>query len=358
MRRLLSPSLTFLRWLCDFLFLAQYPASTYDRHCAALEVFRVVLAIFHLRPTVEPSTSTIDAHLWFDVILRPLLTPSAVSTLMASIGRAWQTVRWLSYFVLLSSYPAPLPGFASFPAVHSLLSWALTLSGSPRSRDSEAGALALKLLFKRYVQQLHWAIPIHLTADLLATSSSLTPPPSYFVEWTVASSSHEAVFAFLSSIRSLLRSQLLVLQRTPLAYRYTLGHGRLHGIVLLFRLIVEEVEWEGWDADPTQQAKWEEFVSDMLALLTDIGLVSLQLHVPSNAFRVMQAAVKAEKQRLTSPSDAEPDPPPLTSLPLEDPTLDSALPSARLPLRRGGGDRRRRLPRPRHSERLIVGRLR
>ena len=330
-RGLLSPSLAFLRWLCGFLFLAQYPASTYERLCAGLEVFRLTLVVLHIEPLTDPASTPIDVHLWHDAVMRPLSTPSAVSMLFSSIGRSWQTVRWLSYFVLLSAYPAPLPGFSTFPSVHILLTWALTLSNSPRSRDSEAGALALKLLFKKYVQQLHWRIPIHLTAEHLAAPSSSAspspqPPASYFEQWGVASSVHVAAFSFLSSIHSLLRAQLAVLQRTPLAYRYTLGHGRLHGIVLLFRLIVEEVAWDGWDADEHSKAQWEALVRDMLALFTDIALVSLKLHIPTNAFHLMQTAIQAEKVRLSSSPSPSPLPPPDDDEPTLSPILSLTLP--------------------------------
>ena len=294
-----APSLRFLRWLCRFLFRCQFPASSYDRHCAALEIFRVVLAVFRIRPadglTSASSSSSVlspESQLWQQTVLSPLCTVSSVCTLFCGIGRAWQTVRWLSYRSLLSSFAAPLPGFASFAAVHSLLRWSLSLSASPRARESEAGALALKLLFNTYVRQLRWSIPLHRVAQELGAADA----DCGCDDWGVAGSSQAAVLYFLSCIRQLLRSQLSRLLTTPLTHRYTVAHGRLHGVVLLFRLVIEEVQWEGWDASENSRRQWAELVDDMLRLLTDIAVVSLKLHIPRNAFQLMQAALRAQRQ--------------------------------------------------------------
>ena len=330
---LLGPSLSFLRWLTQFLLDCQYPAAAYERHCAALEILRLMVACFNLQherqqpnasdndnhgdlrtESINSSSAALDSHLIRHAVLSPLLTASSVLILLAGVGRAWQSVRLSSYSLLIAAFPAPLPGFTTCTSVRRLLEWSLSLSASPRARDSEAGALAIKLVFIKYVQQMCWTVPLQHIAhsaveqqqqqqraprtgpldDSVADLAADRVPS----EWPIASSSASAVFSFLRSIRSLLTSQLSKLRSMPLSSRYTAAHSRLHGVVRLFRLVIEEVDYSGWNETAEWRSDWAALVSDMLRLLSDIALVSLKLHVPKQAHRLMQAAFAAEKQAM------------------------------------------------------------
>ena len=321
-RAVLSPSLVFLRWLTQFLIDCQYPAAAYERHCAALEMLRLMVACFNLQherqqqrhetdgsglanARTELPSALLESHLVRHAVLAPLLTAPSVLVLLAGVGRAWQSVRSLSYSILVSAFPCPLPGFSSFSSVRRLLEWSLSLSSSPRARDSEAGALAIKLVFVKYVKQLAWIVPLQQIAlslqqrqpyDARSSAAAVSPADDGVpAEWSISSSSTSAVFSFLCSIRSLLVSQLAVLRSAPLSSRYTAAHARLHGVVRLFRLVVEDVDYSEWNNSDERRREWTALVSDMLAVLGETAIVSLKLHVPKQAHRVMQAAIRAEK---------------------------------------------------------------
>ena len=201
----LSPSLSFLRWLTHFLLDCQYPAAPYERHCAALEMLRLILACFNLlresngdvARAVETPSASLDSHLIRHAVLTPLLTASSVLILLAGVGRAWQSVRFLSYSILVSAFPSPLPGFTSFSSVRRLLEWSLSLSSSPRARDSEAGALAIKLVFIKYVRQLGWTVPLQDIAQCMQETRQQPVDGSVSSDWPISPSSASAVFFFL-----------------------------------------------------------------------------------------------------------------------------------------------------------------
>ena len=307
--QLLSPSLSFLRWLTQFLIDCQHPAAAYERHCAALEMLRLVIVTFNLQHQqqqhsaghidgttehAETPVTSLDSHLVRHAVLTPLLTASSTLVLLSGVGRAWQAVRFLSYSILVSAFPSPLPGFASRASVRRLLEWSLSLSSSPRARDSEAGALAIKLVFIKYVKQLRWVVPLQHIAHSMQRQQRPSMASAVELEWRISSSSASAVFDFLCSIRALLVSQLSLLRSTPLSLRYTAAHARLHGVVRLFRLVIEEVEYAGWHATDERRCEWTVLVSDMLRVLSDIAIVALKLHVPKQAHRLMQAAIRAD----------------------------------------------------------------
>ena len=86
-------------------------------------------------------------------------SPETVIILLNTVIISWDQARKLSY-ELLSSLKAPWAGFERPEDLHELMEWAILLSGSPRTRESDAGALILRLVYSKFAVELNWRVPI------------------------------------------------------------------------------------------------------------------------------------------------------------------------------------------------------
>jgi hypothetical protein len=94
------------------------------------------------------------------------LGPDVVTCLLGAAVDSWDKLR-VGAFRLLSKHPAPLAGVERPEAVAALFAWALALSRSPRVRESDAAALLLRLLFRKYALDGGWTVT--LTPEVVAT---------------------------------------------------------------------------------------------------------------------------------------------------------------------------------------------
>jgi hypothetical protein len=77
--------------------------------------------------------------------LEELWTPAVVLALLNLLLSSWDRLRAQAHQALLQ-LPRPLPGLATAAEMRPVLMWAHALTQSPRQRESDAGALLLKLL--------------------------------------------------------------------------------------------------------------------------------------------------------------------------------------------------------------------
>ena len=89
-----------------------------------------------------------------------------MTCLLGAAVDSWDKLR-VGAFRLLSKHPAPLAGVERPEAVAALFAWALALSRSPRVRESDAAALLLRLLFRKYALDGGWTVT--LTPEVVAT---------------------------------------------------------------------------------------------------------------------------------------------------------------------------------------------
>ena len=71
------------------------------------------------------------------------------TSLLGAAVDSWDKLR-LSAFALLTRHPAPLAGVETAEKLEARLRWALALLRSPRVRESDAAALLVRLLFRKY----------------------------------------------------------------------------------------------------------------------------------------------------------------------------------------------------------------
>ena len=313
-----GPAFRFFAFFEQFLFDSLYPSAPFERTTAALELYKVLAEAFldtapfaAAAAAVDP-TSQAQAAGWatsapvgnIDVwqLRSTLFTREKTCVLINLLASNHERVRLLA-FELLERFPAPLPSFehvrlastvivssasasasASSTSLVPLLRWAMTLCRSPRMRDAEGGALALKLIFRKYVVGLRWCIDYNAMARASAAGAGAAQVTDEYAAFVVAPNAQESILFFFDSLLSFIRFQLSVLDSSEISVRYSDPNSRLHGSLLLFRLLVVDVPWSFWNrcGDGVKQ-RWIAFTAEMVSTLIRVAEVSLSLHIPTNA---------------------------------------------------------------------------
>jgi hypothetical protein len=155
-----------------------YAGAPFQRVTTALDALQAIVTGFSrvastsaaegiVVPTLPELKGALDA----------LSTPSAILQLINQLLAAFPKIRQ-GAFCILVGLPAPLPGLDTADAIERLVAFAMTLCESTRLRDSEGGAMILRLVHKIYVLQHGWrvtllpAIAVEPTTDSNAANAS------------------------------------------------------------------------------------------------------------------------------------------------------------------------------------------
>ncbi|KAJ6816902.1 thyroid adenoma-associated protein-like protein [Iris pallida] len=141
----------FMKWLSSFLLHSCYPSAPYERKTMAMELILIMLDVW------PASTGQGEQPLY--PYSEGFTSPESTLCLVGSIVDSWDRLRESSFRILLC-FPTPLPGINSRESVYELIKWAKNLVCSPRVRESDAGALAFRLIFRKYVLELQWAVGV------------------------------------------------------------------------------------------------------------------------------------------------------------------------------------------------------
>jgi hypothetical protein len=176
---------SFTEWLVKTLVRSAYPGAPYERKQTALDLLLAVAETFP--PETSSSAKIFQKEKAAAAVLNEsgsdhgeflasrlecspyatlCLGPDVVTCLLGAAVDSWDKLR-VCAFRLLSKHPAPLAGIDDADAVAAHFSWALALSRSPRVRESDAAALLLRLLFRKYALDGGWTIA--LTPTTVAT---------------------------------------------------------------------------------------------------------------------------------------------------------------------------------------------
>lgn len=112
-----------------------------------------------------PSTSSVGARfccLHPKVVSSFLFCRHWVDTLLALLGSSWDRSRALAYSIL-ARFPRPLTGYEGLDGATCLAAQGLRLSNSGRQRESDRGALVLRLVFGSYARGLGLRVPLLAT---------------------------------------------------------------------------------------------------------------------------------------------------------------------------------------------------
>ncbi|KAG6580168.1 Cell cycle-associated protein [Phytophthora cinnamomi] len=134
-----AAAVAFKQWVELFVVTSVYPGALPQRLTLGLEVLLLYVQLFGFgndqAHAGKPPRSL-------------LLTGQMVTTLLNMLISAWDSIRSLT-FTILDLYPDELPGYSTREELRTLVDWAVGLCGSPRQRESDAGAMFIRLLFQK-----------------------------------------------------------------------------------------------------------------------------------------------------------------------------------------------------------------
>ncbi|PHT50177.1 hypothetical protein CQW23_09924 [Capsicum baccatum] len=224
----------FMKWLSCFLFFSCYPSAPYERKIMAMELLLIMLNVW---PIVFPSEGSVDAvspQFSLYPYSKGLLLPESTLLLVGSIIDSWDRLRESSFQILLH-FPTPLPGIYSQDMVSEAIVWAKKLVYSPRVRESDAGALTLRLMFRKYVLELGWVVN--------ASSNDVSPQPLS----KLLNGEHKAckfVPPAIEYLRSLIDWLDAVVQDGEKDLSEACKNSFVHGVLLTLRYTFEELDWD------------------------------------------------------------------------------------------------------------------
>ncbi|KAG6959994.1 hypothetical protein JG688_00009823 [Phytophthora aleatoria] len=162
----LAAAVSFKHWVELFVVASVYPGALPQRLTLGLEVLLLYVQLFGLETEQSPPSL--------------LLTGQMVTTLLNMLISAWDSIRSLA-FTILDLYPDELPGYSSREELRTLVDWAVGLCGSPRQRESDAGAMFIRLLFQKCSAAIQRLGLTFQQPQKDATEASSTNPDVAFV---------------------------------------------------------------------------------------------------------------------------------------------------------------------------------
>lgn len=132
-----AAAVSFKRWIELFVVTSVYPGALPQRLKLGLEVLLLYVQLFGLNYHENKQSSR-----------NLLCSKQMVTALLNMLMSAWDSIRSLAY-TILDLYPEKLPGYSTRTELSALIDWAVGLCGSPRQRESDAGAMFIRLLFQK-----------------------------------------------------------------------------------------------------------------------------------------------------------------------------------------------------------------
>ncbi|CAH2045000.1 unnamed protein product [Thlaspi arvense] len=145
----------FMRWLSSFLCLSCYPSAPYRRKIMATELIQIMIEVWPIVPSKDPTSQQGHLYPYCDIVT----SHDSTLLLVGSIVDSWDRLRENAFRILLH-YPTPFTGVSSEDMVQNIIPWAKHLVCSPRVRESDAGSLTLRLIFRKYVLDLGWIVKV------------------------------------------------------------------------------------------------------------------------------------------------------------------------------------------------------
>lgn len=259
----------FMRWLSGFLFFSCYPSAPYKRKIMATDLILIMINTWSIKSSIveEFDNSVSENHLY--PYSKGMTSSDSTLLLVASIVDSWDRLRESAFQILLH-YPNPLPGISSEQMLKKVIAWAMKLVCSPRVRESDAGALTLRLIFRKYAIDLGWLIedPFHISH--LSSKSELVNGVNQ------SSKSKNPVILYLKSMIDWLD---VVVRGGEQDLTKACKNSFVHGVLLALRYAFEELNW---NSDVTSSS-----ISEMRYLLE--RLLDLVVRITSLALWVVSA---------------------------------------------------------------------
>lgn len=220
----------FMRWFSCFLFFSCYPSAPYKRKIMAMELILVMLNVWSIVPSFQEDCRSLSPEGCLNPYNKGILLPDSTLLLVGSIIDSWDRLRESSFRILLR-FPTPLPGISSEDMVMKVIGWAMKLVCSPRVRESDAGALTLRLIFRKYVLELGWIIRASVNLVCLCPQRELADQTS------------KPRIPVIDYIKSLVDWLSVVVEDGERDLSEACRKSFVHGVLLALRYTFEELDW-------------------------------------------------------------------------------------------------------------------
>ncbi|VAI25006.1 unnamed protein product [Triticum turgidum subsp. durum] len=246
----------FMKWLGSFLFNSCYPSAPYERKTIAMELILIMVDVWPIRR----SEGKTDVHPYNDSITLPDSTISFVGSIIDS----WDKLRENSFRILLQ-FPTPLPGISQSASINDVIRWAKELVLSPRVRESDAGALTFRLIFRKYVLELGCVIVFSEENDCLQCYTKSTDGDTEVI------ASQNPVAQYISS---LIQWLCTVVEEGERDLCEACKRSFVHGVLLTLRYTFDELHWNS-AAIQSCLSEMRSLVGKLLQLIMRITSVAL-----------------------------------------------------------------------------------
>ncbi|XAR51748.1 hypothetical protein NMG60_11006467 [Bertholletia excelsa] len=223
----------FMKWMSSFLFFSCYPSAPYERKIMAMELILTMINVWSVVPPSVGKSATDSSEPTISPYSEGLTLPDSTLLLVASIIDSWDRLRESSFRILLY-FPTPLPGIFSEDMVQKVITWAKQLVCSPRVRESDAGALTLRLVFKKYVLDLGWVVRPACNAVSFYSDTNL-------LNGELQNCTHRS--AAIEYVRSLIDWLDIAVEEGEKNLSGACKKSFVHGILLTLRYTFEELDW-------------------------------------------------------------------------------------------------------------------
>ncbi|KAL2523103.1 hypothetical protein Fot_27026 [Forsythia ovata] len=279
----------FMKWLSCFLLFSCYPSAPYERKIMAMELILTMLSVWSIVPTVPESRDAVSSETNLYPYSKGFTLPDSTLLLVGSIVDSWDRLRESSFRILLY-FPTPLPGICSPDMAREAIIWAKKLVYSPRVRESDAGALTLRLIFRKYVLELRWIVRPSCNVVSFGPGSEMCN-----VEYENCTSSSPA----LVYVTSLIDWLLAAVEDGENNLSEACKNSFVHGVLLTLRYTFEEMDWNS-DVVLHCISDMKHALERLLELVTRITSLALwvvsadALHLPDNMEEIDEDAFLLE----------------------------------------------------------------
>lgn len=198
----------FQDWVQQFVITSLYAGSSPQRTILGLEVMLLYLQVFGFESANDSGCKFLSAQV--------------VSLLLNVLVSSWDVVRSLVY-TILDLYPSDLPGYASSKELTDLVKWSLALCVSPRQRESDSGALFMRILFRKCALIQRFDVQFEEIAD--PDISNVT----------------DSGVAFILKLTSVILRRLGACEQGGSRH---IEAPMVHGLLLSLRYIIESIDFE------------------------------------------------------------------------------------------------------------------
>lgn len=223
----------FMRWLSCFLFFSCYPSAPYKRKIMAMDLILIMLNVWSILPSTQEASGSFPPESGLYPYNKGITLPDSTLLLVGSIIDSWDRLRESSFRILLH-FPTPLPGISDEDMVQNVITWAKKLVCSPRVRESDAGALTLRLIFRKYVLELGSVVKTSDNVVCFVSQSELTNG-----EYQISTCRHPVI----EYIKSLIDWLGVAVEEGERDLSEACKNSFVHGVLLALRYTFEELDF-------------------------------------------------------------------------------------------------------------------